>query len=243
MPNKSKSSVSVIIPNWNGKDSLGNCIDSLNLQTHEAHIIVVENNSKDGSLEFLQKYYPNVEVIVNKKNKGFAGGVNTGIRRSIEINDSYILLFNNDAVADKDLISKLVGFLNQHDDFGIVTCKLIKSKDGHLDSTGEMYSVWGLPYPRGRNESTTSMYDNLKEVFGASGGASLYRVSMLKKIGLFDENFFAYYEDVDICFRAQLTKFKVGYEPSAIAWHTIGATSSKIKGFTTYQTMKNLYPS
>jgi GT2 family glycosyltransferase len=100
--------------------------------------------------------------------------------------------------------------------------------------------VWGLPYPRGRGETDIKKYDSEKDIFAASGGASLYRVKMLEQVGLFDEAFFAYYEDVDLSFRAQLAGWKVAYVPSAVAYHQIGATSGRLKGFTTYQTLKNL---
>jgi GT2 family glycosyltransferase len=194
----------------------------------------------DGSLEFIQTNYPQVELIIHKKNKGFAGGVNAGIRKSILDDDDYVALFNNDAVADKDWLKNLVDDLQVNDDAGIATCKFMSIDREHLDSTGDMYTTWGLPYPRGRGETATDTYDDRVQVFGASGGASLYRISMLKQIGLFDEDFFAYYEDVDISFRAQLAGWKVRYVPEAIAYHKIGATSSKISGFTTYQTIKNL---
>lgn len=233
--------VSVVIPNWNGKDSLGACLDSLLTQSLKPHIIVVENGSVDGSLEFITSNYPTVEVITNKKNLGFAGGVNCGIRRAMERQDNYVALFNNDAIADKNWLQNLWQTLKQHPDAGIATCKFMSIDHQHLDSTGDLYTVWGLPYPRGRGEPVGEQYDNDLQVFGASGGASLYRVKTLQQIGLFDEDFFAYYEDVDLSFRAQLAGWRVYYAPTAIAYHQIGATSGKIKGFTTYQTIKN-YP-
>jgi GT2 family glycosyltransferase len=240
MPKKSTDQVSVIVPNWNGMDSLGDCLDSLLAQTIKPRVIVVENGSKDGSLDFIQKQYPHVELVINKKNLGFAGGVNGGIRRAIELGDSFVALFNNDAVADSRWLEHLVQELKDNEDTGIATCKLMDQAKTHLDSTGDQYTTWGLPFPRGRGEPISNNYDNQNLVFGASGGASLYRVSMLQQIGLFDEDFFAYYEDVDISFRAQLAGWKIRYVPVAIAYHQIGATSRKIKGFTTYQTVKNL---
>jgi len=237
----STSSVAIVVPNWNGMDSLATCLDSLLAQTFPARIIVVENGSTDGSLAFLEQNYPQVELVVNQTNLGFAGGVNAGIRKSIADGDDFVALFNNDAVADKDWLRHLVEDLEAHAEAGIATCKLLDSQRTHVDSTGDIYTIWGLPYPRGRGEEVSDKYDALVEVFGASGGASLYRTRMLQEIGLFDEDFFAYYEDVDISFRAQLAGWKVRYVPTALAYHQIGATSSKIKGFTTYQTMKN-YP-
>ena len=240
MAAKSTTKVSVVIPNWNGLDSLGNCLDSLRAQSLEHRIIVVENGSNDGSLEFLQRDYPQVELIVHKRNKGFAGGVNAGIRKCIADGDEFVALFNNDAVADEHWLEELVKDLKVNDDAGIVTCKLMTIDKKHLDSTGDLYTTWGLPFPRGRGEPVSDKYDDRVQVFAASGGASLYRVSMLKQIGLFDEDFFAYYEDVDISFRAQLAGWKVRYVPESVAYHMIGATSGKIRGFTAYQTIKNL---
>ena len=130
--------------------------------------------------------------------------------------------------------------LTNDKDVGISTSKLVDDRGEYLDSTGNLYTVWGLAYPRGRGELVSSKYDGREDVFGASGGASLYRVKMLEEVGLFDEDFFAYYEDVDISFRAQLAGWKVRYVPESVAYHQIGATSGKIKGFTTYQTIKNL---
>lgn len=229
----------VVVPNWNGRNELPACLDSLLAQTEPARVIVVENGSTDGSLELLQQQYPQVELVVNQKNLGFAGGVNSGIRHAMELGAAYVALFNNDAVADQGWLKELVGCLDTHKAAGIATGKLLNANGAHLDSTGDFYTVWGLPYPRGRGEPDNGQYDDQTQVFAASGGASLYRVSMLKRVGLFDEDFFAYYEDVDISFRAQLYGWKVAYVPSARAYHATGSTSSKIKGFTTYQTLKN----
>ena len=230
----------VIVPNWNGEDELRPCLDSLRTQTLKPHVIIVDNGSVDGSLAIIEKEYPEMELIKHTVNLGYAGGVNPGFKRAIEDGAKYAAPFNNDAVADKDWLKNLVEFIDKHDEVGIVACKLLNGDGSELDSTGDYYTNWGLPYPRGRGESDVDKYDDQIELFGASGGASLYRVSMLEQIGLLDEDFFAYYEDVDISFRAQLAGWKVHYVPSSRVHHQIGATSGKIKGFTTYQTMKNL---
>jgi GT2 family glycosyltransferase len=230
----------VIVPNWNGGDSLKDCLDSLQTQTLKPHIIVVDNGSDDGSVDFIKQYYPAIELIEHKANKGYAGGVNPGFKRAIELGVDYAAPFNNDAVADRRWLENLVNHLDRHAKVGIVACKLLDIEGKKIDSTGECYTHWGLPYPRGRSESEINTFDSQTELFAASGGASLYRVKMLEEIGLFDEDFFAYYEDVDLSFRAQLAGWKVGYVPAAVTYHQIGATSGKLKGFTTYQTLKNL---
>lgn len=231
--------VAVIVPNWNGADRLAACLDSLLEQSLKSHIIVVDNGSTDGSLELLQKY-PDIELIKHDVNRGYAGGVNPGFKRAIELKLDYVAPFNNDAVADKEWLKLLVEELDVRQDVGIATCKILNSDGSQIDSTGDYYTTWGLPYPRGREETDINKYDEYKEIFAASGGASLYRVSMLKEIGLLDEDFFAYYEDVDLSFRAQLAGWRIRYVPAAVVYHQISATSSQIKGFATYQTMKNL---
>jgi GT2 family glycosyltransferase len=230
--------VAVVVPNWNGADSLSACLDSLLAQSIPLRVIVVENGSTDSSIELLEKY-SDIEIILHDTNKGFAGGVNAGFRRAIDDGLKYVATLNNDAVADKDWLENLVYILDKNPKVGIVTSKLLTADGKRLDSTGDYLTIWGLPYPRGRGESNIDKYDGETEIFGASGGASLYRSKALQEIGLFDEDFFAYYEDVDLSFRAQLAGWKVRYQPKAVVYHQIGATSSKIKGFATYQTMKN----
>lgn len=232
--------VYVVIPNWNGAGRIRACLDSLKAQSQKHQVIVVDNGSADDSVEIIEKEYPDAVLIRHSKNKGFAGGVNSGIRYVLEQNGDYVALFNNDAVANKQWLEYLMKFLQTNQNAGIATSKICDAGKTHLDSTGDQYTIWGLPYPRGRGEEYSDKYDKDIWVFGASGGASIYRTAMLKQIGLFDEDFFAYYEDVDISFRAQLTGWKVGYVPQAVVYHEIGATSGSIKGFTTYQTLKNL---
>ncbi|MCA9332290.1 glycosyltransferase family 2 protein, partial [Candidatus Saccharibacteria bacterium] len=235
-----KTKIAVVIPNWNGKDVIKSCLDSLLSQKAEAKIVVVENASIDGSLEFVKNNYPDVVVLEQGKNLGFAGGVNMGIKYAMKNDYEFVALFNNDAVADKNWLGYLIKELEENSETGIATCKFLTTDGEKIDSTGDLYTSWGLPFPRGRDEKEDGQYDAKNEVFAATGGASLYRLSMLEQIGLFDEDFFAYFEDVDISFRAQLAGWKVRYVPKAIAYHKIGATSGKISGFTTFQTLKNL---
>lgn len=230
----------VIVPNWNGESGLKACLDSLRAQTLKPHVIVVDNGSVDDSVAIVETEYPEVELIELAKNRGFAGGVNVGFRRALERGAKYIAAFNNDAVADKDWLRELAACLDKHPRVGIAACKLLTADGRQLDSAGDYYTVWGLPYPRGRHETGTDAYDDDTDIFAASGGASLYRAAVLEQVGLFDEKFFAYYEDVDLSFRAQLAGWKVAYVPTSRVHHAIGATSSRVRGFTTYHTLKNL---
>ena len=231
--------VCIVVPNWNGEDFIAKCLSSLVQQTQKCQIIVVDNGSTDNSVEIINKKFPKVDLIELDENRGFSGGVNKGIQKAIKENFEYIALFNNDAIASKDWLKNLVNDAKKHKNVGIITGKLLHIDKKHIDSTGDMYSVYGMPFPRGRNELDKGQYDKAEEVFGATGGASLYKTKMLKQIGLFDEDFFAYFEDVDISFRAQLAGWNVWYEPKAIAYHHIGGTSAKMGSFARYHSIKN----
>lgn len=234
------TTVAVVVPNLNGEAYLSSAIDSLLAQDYAATIIVVENASTDRSIEILESYGDKITVLKNDKNLGFAGGVNTGITYALERDFNAIALFNNDAIADPKWLSKLVDALSRYDDAGIITGRIQLADGTTLDSTGEFYTSWGLPYPRGRDEPVDK-YLSEEYVFGASGGASIYRAAMLNEIGIFDDAYFAYYEDTDISFRAQLAGWKIVFTPGAIVNHRQGETSKKmVRGFTVTQTFKNL---
>lgn len=237
---KEPSDIYCVVPNFNGSSDLKACINSLLSQTLSCNVIVVDNNSSDASIDVLNEYSDKITVLKNEKNLGFAGGVNTGLKFALEHKADCIALFNNDAVADPNWLENLYGRIKSNEQLGIVTSKIVSIDGAFFDSTGDFYTAWGMPFPRGRHKNTSDQYDEFGYVFSGSGCASLYRADMLKEIGLFDEDFFAYFEDVDISFRAQLAGWKVAYEPTALVRHKIGATSSKMSGFGTYQTFKNL---
>ena len=237
-------SVAIVVLNWNGIGDTVNCITSLSKQTYKYFtIILVDNGSTEQGTaakldELKKKYTDKLHIIRNPKNDGFAGGVNIGIRYALENKFTYVALFNNDATAASSWLSELVD-ASRCNQSAITTGLLLHADGKTIDSTGDWYSIWGLPFPRDRNMLPSSASEP-GYVFGATGGASLYECGLFKHIGLFDESFFAYYEDVDVCFRAQLVGKKVYYTDKAIAYHKQGATSSKLSGFSTYQTFKNL---
>src|SRR5581483_10785109 len=154
-----------VIPNWNGADRLGRCLESLAAQTQKGQVIVVDNGSHDNSVELVQSKFPDVQVIRHNRNYGFTGGVNAGIKAAMESGAKYVALINNDAVADKDWLKQLAKFLDDNPKAGIATSKICDRHKRHLDSTGDFYTVWGLPYPRGRAEPYGNNYDKDKWVF------------------------------------------------------------------------------
>lgn len=237
--------VAIVVVNYKGIEDTRRCLASLAKQTYKNFtIIAVENGSDDGSAEAFKrlekKYGDTLVAFYNEKNTGFDGGVNTGIRWAMNHNMEYVLLLNNDALPDKEWVQKLVETADERPDCGMVTGLLLLQDGLMIDSTGDWYSKWGLGFPRNRHDKTEQAPE-AGEVFGGTGGATLFRLGMLNEIGMFDEDFFAYYEDVDISFRAQLAGWKVYYQPAAIAYHQQGATAARMPGhFAVYQTFKNL---
>ena len=240
-----RKSIFVVIPSYNAAEWLATSIDSVLAQSFkDFELVIVDNGSLDDSRTVIESYQakdPRVRAIFLDKNYGYTGGVNPGMELAIKENAEFVAPFNNDAVADKDWLKRLYEYISAHPEVGIATCKLLHMGGKTIDSTADLYTVWGLPYPRGRDESGIDAYDSETEIFGASGGASMYRVKMLREIGVFDQDFFAYYEDIDLSFRAHLAGWKVRYVPKSVVYHEQGKTAGKMRsGFTTYQYMKNL---
>ena len=210
-----KSSVAVIVLNWNDADLLPKSVGSLLKQSVKCDVIVVDNASTDDSRKVIESFGNKVTTLWNTKNKGFAGGVNTGIRYALQEKYEYIALLNNDAVADKDWVKHLVDVLKSSQDLGSVTCSLLNKDGKKYDSTGDYYTTWGLPYPRGRGESVTGQFDDDLDIMAASGGASMFKAGFFKDVGLYDEDFFAYYEDVDLGLRGKIKGWKSRFVPKA----------------------------
>ncbi len=231
----------VVIPNWNGAHYIKECIDSLLAQSVKCNIVIVDNASTDDSDKILAAYKDEITVLKQTKNLGFAGGVNVGIRYALKNKAKYIALFNNDAVADKNWIEELLATINSDDKLGMAASNLMQIDKIHIDSTGDIYCQSGMACPRGRNEVQSGQYDKHTDVFGVCAGASLYRAELFDNVGLFDEKFFAYLEDVDISFRARLMGWKAEYSPKAIAFHHGTGTSSKLGYFARFHASRNFW--
>ncbi|MCX6156981.1 MAG: glycosyltransferase family 2 protein [Ignavibacteriae bacterium] len=233
--------IGIVIPNFNGVKHLDVCFRSLSEQSYsDFKVLLIDNNSSDDSVEFVKKHYPEVEAIINPENYGFAKAVNIGINRFLDSGCEYILLLNNDIECDKNFVSEMVkGFVS--DDIGSVACKMINYYNRSvIDSAGDFIKRKGSPYARGHGEPDNGQYDNPGYIFGACAGAALYKSDIFIKVGLFDEDFFAYFEDVDLDLRMQLMGYKCYYTPKAVCYHKRGATSKSRIGYETMLCEKNL---
>lgn len=182
---------------------------------------MVDNGSTDQSIAVLQGY-PEVRVIRLEKNHFFSGAVNTGIR---EAKGEIIVLLNNDTEAEPQWLEELVGAFGEDERIGMTASKmLLFDRRDIINSAGDFYSVDGIPGNRGIWEEDRGQYDAQREAFGPCGGAAAYRRRMLEEIGLFDEDFVAYCEDVDLSFRAQWAGYRCLFAPQARVYHRLSAT-------------------
>ena len=221
--------ISAIVLNWNGKRFLKECFDSLSRQSfRDYELIMVDNGSTDGSKEFMRDNFPLVKMIALEKNMGFCRAMNAGIKSA---KGEFIALFNNDLAADKDWMSEMHTALENNPDTGICASKVLFYKEPNkINSAGDLFSIRGEAHNRGFGQENDGRYNTEEFVFGATAAACIYRRSMLEDVGLFDEDFFNTYEDMDLSFRAHLAGWKCLYLPKAVVFHhwlgTIGFFSS-----------------
>ncbi|MDM8553106.1 glycosyltransferase family 2 protein [Desulfococcaceae bacterium HSG7] len=233
--------VTIIIPNLNGKRFLKTCLDSIFKQQFQNFTVtVVDNGSDDGSVEFIKAEYPTVLLIQFACNKGFSAAINSGIRKA---DSKYICLLNNDIELDPYFLKELVAVLEAEKDVQYCAPKMLDYYHRNkLDGAGDGVFRAGAGYKRGSLEIDNDRYDRQSIVFGACAGAALYRRSFFNKVGLFDEDFFAYLEDVDLNFRAQRLGLKCLYVPEAKVFHIGSATTGSVfNPFTVRLSTKNLF--
>jgi len=228
--------ISVVVVNFNGKRFLDDCLNSLYVQTYKDYeVIVVDNASRDGSVEHIRSCFPWARIVENKVNLGSTGGNNSGIR---EAEGEFIVTLNNDTRLEKDFLERLAGPMS---DPGIGMCgsKMVYP-NGKINSTGLCLSRSGASWDRGASEEDLGQYDRQEEIFGACAGAALYRRKMLDEIGLFDEDFFIFMEDIDLTLRARCAGWRCIYVPGAVAHHLHGATAGVGSDLTVYYGNRNI---
>jgi len=198
------------------------CLDSLRTQRFgDFEVVVIDNGSTDGSLRILAESYPEVRTVAWDANRGVAAAFNEGVR---QCRGELLALVNNDMELDSGWLEALVGALDGDPAAGAAASKILFIDRQTINSAGDFYRRDGIPGNRGVHEIDRGQYDQPAYVFGASGGASLYRRPLFDEIGLFDERLVSYCEDVDWAWRMQLAGHRCIYVPSAIAFHWGSAT-------------------
>lgn len=230
--------VTVVIVNWNGKNLLRDCLESLEAQTYrDFSVVVVDNGSTDGSVDWVKQRFPDVHVIALDKNYGFCLANNIALK---EIESEYAALLNNDAMAHHDWLAHLVAAMEGNPAAGFATSKILyHDRPDIIDRAGDGYTRAGVAALRGRGENAR-LYDRTEWIFGSCGGASIYRTAMLKKIGYFDPDFFLIHEDVDLSFRAQLRGYRCLYVHDAVVLHRASSSIGYDSPVSVYYGHRNL---
>jgi GT2 family glycosyltransferase len=219
-----KPSVWIVILNWNGLQDTLTCLDSLSradLSGVDAHTLVVDNASRDDPRPDIERRFPSVETVRMDHNLGFAGGCNYGLTRSVHARADYTLLLNNDTVVDPDFLAPLVGYVEEHPGTGIVgplICSLdqpdrVSSAGARVDLSFSLVRIHSFGQPR------TCVPSQPYATEFVTGCCMLIPIRMIAKTGMFDENLFAYYDDVDYCLRVRHANLAIVCVPRSVVWH------------------------
>ena len=232
--------VVVIIVNFNSGTLLGECLRHVRAQTRRPErIIVVDNASRDGSVDLLESDYPEVEFLRSDRNLGFAAANNLGARRAGEV--EWLALLNPDAFPEPDWLERLLEAAQAHPECASFGSRLLDANDpDRLDGTGDVYHVSGLAWRRDHGRPVISGADEEGEIFAPCAAAALYRRDAFLEAGGFDERFFCSMEDVDLGFRLRLRGYRCLYVPAAVVSHVGSGTTGRRSEFATYHGHRNL---
>jgi GT2 family glycosyltransferase len=219
-----------IVLSWNGREDTVTCLEALaKVGDPPVHIVCVDNGSTDGSVEAVRERHPEAQLIENRRNLGFAGGCNVGIRWALFQGAEWVVLVNNDAVIAPDAIAGFASAAEQHPDAGVLAGKLYRAdRPDRIWYAGQRFLTW-LGYSgrhRGEGRREGPRYERLSTTDRANGALMAISRAAIERVGLFDEDLFAYVEDVDYSLRARAAGFEVLFVPAARAWHRVGASSA-----------------
>ncbi len=230
--------VSIIVVNFNQRLLTLDCLASLEKVTYPNYeIIVVDNNSQDGSVTAISQRYPKIKQIANSTNLGYVGGNNVGIKHS---KGKYLLILNNDTRVTPSFIEPLIEDFQKYPDLGIVQSKIfIMDKPDLLDNVASYLTNTGFLYHVGYLEKDKPEHRTFRKIFAAKGACMMIARKILKR-GAFDSQYWCYFEETDLCWRAWVMGYEVGFEPRSVIVHKMGATSTTMRStFIHYHSFKN----
>lgn len=210
----------IVIPTCNGRHYLQNCLKSLSKE--EAHIVVIDNGSTDGTYEMVSDNFPEVEYISFSVNTGFCRAVNAGI---VATTTKYVIFLNNDTIVEPGFVRELEQIMEQDKRIFSASAKMISMQDkSRIDDAGDLYCALGWAFALGKGKPEKA-YQRSYSIFASCGGASIYRMKAFEQIGMLDEKHFAYLEDIDLGYRAQIYGYRNVFAPKARVYH-VGSASS-----------------
>ncbi len=214
---------SIIIPNWNGRQHLDDCLNSLRRQTRrDFDVVLVDNGSTDGSQAAVREHYPEVELIELRENRGFTGACRAGYAAA---RGAFIVLLNNDTEVEPAWLAELAGSFDRYPEAGSVVGKIrLFDERQRLHTTGDYVRIDGIPGNRGVWEIDSGQYDREEYVFSGCGAAVAYRREAQEEVGFLDDDFFFSCEDIDLGWRLNLAGWRVVYNPAAVVYHKVKAS-------------------
>ena len=236
--------IAVVILNWNGVKLISQFLPSIIANSEEATIYLVDNASTDDSVKLVSQNFPNVTIIKNDFNFGFAKGYNIALE---QIEEEYYALVNSDVEVTKDWLKPVISSFDSNNDIGIIQPKILDFKNKeyfeYAGAAGGFIDKYGFPYCRGRIfdtiEKDSGQYNDEAPIFWASGACFFIRKSIYRKLNGFDDDFFAHQEEIDLCWRALNLGFKVRYIPSSVVFHVGGATLNESNPKKTFLNFRN----
>ena len=236
--------IAIVILNWNGRGMLQQFLPSVMAHRGNAQVIVADNGSTDDSVAFLQRQYPDIQLIQLDKNYGFAGGYNMALQ---QVEADYYVLLNSDVECTPHWIEPVVEMMESQPQVAVAQPKLLmydqKDTFEYAGGAGGYIDRYGYPFCRGRLFSTLEkdhgQYDDPCDIFWATGAAMFVRASVWKELGGLDADFFAHMEEIDFCWRTHLAGYRVAYCPSSVVYHVGGGTLPKSSPFKTELNFRN----
>ncbi|HSD09878.1 MAG TPA: glycosyltransferase family 2 protein [Candidatus Binatia bacterium] len=214
--------IAIVVLNWNRKEETLACLESLaKADLGGASVIVVDNGSRDGSVEAFRERFPSVRLIELERNEGFAGGNNAGMRAALESGAKAVYLLNNDTIVAPDFLHSLLWIANGQERVGAISSVALRmDKPDLLDAAFlDIYFGHGIVWHYGVNALPGEGFDQPREIGAGIGCGMLFLGEALREVGLLDESYFAYHEEVDWCFRAGKAGFRIFYQPFSRIWH------------------------
>ena len=238
--------IAIVILNWNGKQLLEKFLPSIVTYSKlpNVRIIVADNASSDNSIEFVKQNYPKIEIIKNKENGGFAKGYNDTLKH---LNDDIFALVNSDIEVTAGWLDAIISIFENEPDTAIIQPKILdykdKSKFEYAGAGGGFIDKYGYPFCRGRIftnlETDHNQYNDVSEIFWASGACFFIRSKVFNELSGFDENYFAHQEEIDLCWRAKNNQKTIKYVGSSTVYHVGGATLQEISPKKTFLNFRN----
>lgn len=240
-----QTKVAVVILNWNGKKFLDDFLPGVIKHSQaDAEVIVADNDSTDGSVKFLKEKFPEVKILQNEVNGGFAKGYNDALKR---VDAKYYVLLNSDIEVTPNWVNPVIELMESDENIAACQPKLLsyyeQEKFEYAGAAGGFIDKYGYPFCRGRIfqtlETDNGQYDDVAELFWATGACLFVRSDVYHKLGGLDERFFAHMEEIDFCWRAKSQGYKIMYCPKASVYHVGGGTLPKQSSQKTYLNMRN----